>query len=148
MALELESEIMRRIGLGNHFSWFNGSESCGGIRTKAACMLTEEIAKAHKEVLEIARPVAEHIELARIMSAEEGIDTILTKTWQVCSEVIAAHIHLYHIKDQVERDEFIKSMIVSIQKVYRISDEPIPIIVDPILGLVYHRKYHRRGMEN
>lgn len=94
MALELESEIMREIGLGNHYSWFNGSGSCRGFARAAASKIEPAIEKHHAAGEQIAAPVRALIVLVDDSLRINGSDYSLTKTWQVASDVIRAHIHL------------------------------------------------------
>lgn len=94
MALELEKEIMQQIGLSNHYMWFNGSGSCGGIRREAAKRLPEAIRKQHViDASSMAEPDADLIALVR-SAAEYGDEDnyVLTMTWQVASDVIRAHM--------------------------------------------------------
>lgn len=92
MAIELETTIMNEIGLGAHFNWFNGSGSCEHIRNEAAKRLTEVINRyAGKE---IAPANSELISIAKEVARTEGSRYTLTKTWEVCSYVIQAHIYM------------------------------------------------------
>ena len=54
MAVQLEQEIMMAIGLGNHYSWYNGSGSCGYIAREAIGLLPKAIQKAVDDNKEIA----------------------------------------------------------------------------------------------
>lgn len=91
MSLPTEDEIMREIGLGNHYSWFNGSGSCAGIR-KAAVRKLPEVLRAHD--------LTPHLQLVRVLErvaeseGQNGQDYlyVLTKTWQACSTAIRAHM--------------------------------------------------------
>lgn len=106
MSLPMEDEIMREIGLGNHYSWFNGSGSCGGIRKAAARRLPDAL-RAHG--------IAPHMPLLRLLervAEQEGqngrdYQYVLTKTWQACSTVIRAHMdgdaNRAQVREHVER---------------------------------------------
>jgi len=95
MALKLESEIMARIGLGNHYQWFNGSTSCAAYRNSAVAKLKKAIQAAHDDGKHICPPQDDLIDLARRARGLDQSDCTLTKTWQACSHVIAIHIHLH-----------------------------------------------------
>lgn len=97
MAMELESQIMAEIGLAQHFNWFNGSGSCAGIRRKAVELLPKVIRKHIKAKEKIRVPTSRMMSLLRNV-ADMGDESMysLTKTWQACSEVIAACIHAGH----------------------------------------------------
>ena len=105
MALELESEIMEEIGLGNHYTWFNGSPSSRGIRIEAADKLYTTIQKHHDDGEEIASPKSSLINTVKHIAESGDIgDYVLTKTWQSASYVIAEHIHQAKTSDE-ERDK-------------------------------------------
>lgn len=94
MAIELESKIMEEIGLGNHYSWYNGSASCRNVRIAAANRLSDAIQKHHNNNEEIAIPEPFLIGILRIVAEEGDSDNyVLTNTWQVASYIIATHIH-------------------------------------------------------
>jgi len=94
MALELETIIMEEIGLGNHYHWYNGSGSCMHIRIQATDKLAEAIQTHAKVENAIAMPDKSLIQFAKNV-AGSSLDSPyeLTRTWEVCSYVIAAHIH-------------------------------------------------------
>jgi hypothetical protein len=94
MVLELETEVMRDIGLGNHYNWFNGSGSCRWIRQEAARKLLDAIKKRHEKGESIAEPDEELCAtLTRIAQTSDTSEYSLTKTWKAASYVIAEHIH-------------------------------------------------------
>jgi hypothetical protein len=94
MAMELESKIMTEIGLGNHYSWYNGSTSCRSIRIEAANKLFNIIQKHHNNNEEIAIPEQSLINILKIIAEEGDSDEYsLTNTWQAASYIIAVHIH-------------------------------------------------------
>jgi hypothetical protein len=97
MAMELESRIMAEIGLHTHYNWFNGSGSCAGIRRAAVELLPKAIAKHKKAKEKIKIPSSRMMKLLRNV-ADYGDESMysLTKTWQACSEAIAACIHAGH----------------------------------------------------
>lgn len=83
---------MRAVGLGNHFSWFNGSGSCAYIRRDAVRKLPEAL-RAHD--LTPHRPLMRVLE--RVAEQEGQYDRdggrhVLTKTWQAVSTAIRAHM--------------------------------------------------------
>src|SRR5689334_4096267 len=98
MAVHLESEIMNAIGLGNHYSWYNGSGSCEYIRKEAVKRLPQAINDKVAAGEKIAPPEHDLIRLAISVALNEPRDTTLTKTWEVCSYVIQAHIELAHME--------------------------------------------------
>ena len=101
MALELESVIMKEIGLGQHFNWYNGSGSCRGIRQEAANKVTEVIQKYHDAGESIALPDRDLIEtLKQVALFGDTGEYSLTKTWEVASYVIAEHIHQANASEQ------------------------------------------------
>jgi hypothetical protein len=100
MALPLEEQIMREIGLGNHYNWYNGSGSCEYVRQKAIEQLTQAIQSYADAGEEILPPDRELIEFARQVAFHgEESQYSLTKTWEVVSYVIADHIHRFHDPD-------------------------------------------------
>jgi hypothetical protein len=95
MALELEDTIMTEIGLGNHYNWFNGSGSCRYLRIESASRLESTIKKHADAGDKIAQPDNKLINLAIAVAGSLRLDRDyeLTRTWEVCSYIIAAHIH-------------------------------------------------------
>ena len=45
MAIDLEKEIMKKIGLSSHYLFYNGSASCRVIRRNAIRRLTKTVEK-------------------------------------------------------------------------------------------------------
>jgi hypothetical protein len=94
MALELESEIMNEIGLGQHYNWYNGSGSCQYIRQEAANRVAPAIQKYHEAGEPIAQPDEDLVAiLKRVAAIGDNSQYSLTKTWKAASYVIAEHIH-------------------------------------------------------
>lgn len=87
MAMQLESEIMSAIGLGNHYNWYNGSGSCAGIARAAARELPAALRARDLE------PDQQLVDLVAAVAANEPRDSTLTRTWQCAADVIQAHIH-------------------------------------------------------
>ena len=111
MPLPLESTIMAEIGLGANYRWYNGSGSCEYTRKKAARKVASAIQAHVNAGDEIAAPNMRLIALVGRAACE--LDTnryTLTKTWQVASDVIQAHIHGYGDPD------FLGQMTKSIQE--------------------------------
>src|SRR3989344_6606488 len=105
MALELEEEIMREIGLGQHYSFYNGSGSCEPIRRTAVSRLKDIINKKRSEGKKIAPPNLGLIKILEdINKFGEESQYSLTNTWHAISYVIAEHIHQAKSKAQ-EREE-------------------------------------------
>lgn len=88
MAMQLEETIMREIGLGNHYNWFNGSGSCRYIREEAAKKVGEKInAHAQEEPTAIAPAYQPLIEtLQKIASAESGAYRDFDSHWYRVAE--------------------------------------------------------------
>jgi len=93
MAVELEQAIMREIGLGNHYSWFNGSGSCEYIRREAVNRLPA-IAQGHG--LTISKKWLAQCKTANQVDQVDGNQYSLTNTWITCS---------YAIQDAIYRKE-------------------------------------------
>lgn len=90
MAMELETQIMREIGLGQHYSWFNGSGSCRGIRDNAIAQLSVKC-KAHGLTVSPAW-MAYCQEASRVDNINGNVYS-LTNVWVACSDAIADAIH-------------------------------------------------------
>ena len=95
---------MEEIGLGNHYTWFNGSPSSRNIRIEAADKLFSAIQKHHDNGDEIASPKNNLINTVKdIAEIGDSDNYTLTRTWQAASYVIAEHIHQVKTSDE-ERD--------------------------------------------
>ena len=117
MALDLEIEVMRDIGLGMPYHWFNGSGSCDGIRRRAAEQLRDAIQKRHADGAALVAPVESLCAVARQAVAWDDSQYSLTKTWQVCSEVIRAHMELVYI-EPVKRLSWAGERAAEIRRLY------------------------------
>lgn len=126
MALELESSIMRQIGFAQHYNWHNGSRACGGVRKEAARKLPQIIQKSHDEGAGIAAPNHALCNLVWKVASTYGVevdmmgepsDDVLTKTWQCASDVIQAHISLYHATPE-QQQAIIKKITADIRQNY------------------------------
>ena len=107
MALPLEEVVMREIGLGNHYNWYNGSGSCRYIRQKAAEAVTGAIQKHHDAGDEIAPPDDKLIGvMKRIANYGDRSEYSLTNTWIAASYVIAEHIHYANASEEDRRKAF------------------------------------------
>jgi len=93
MAVDLEQTVMREIGLGQHYSWSNGSGSCQYIRRKAVLEL-QPIAQNHG--LSISPAWLKHCQIANQVDQVNGRQYSLTNTWVSCS---------YAIQDAIYRNE-------------------------------------------
>jgi len=101
MAMPLEETIMREIGLGANYNWFNGSGSCRYIRQTAADKLASVIQKHQEAGEEIAAPDNHLVAvLKRVAQIGDESDYSLTRTWQAASYVIAEHIRQAKSTDQ------------------------------------------------
>lgn len=92
MSVPTEDGVMSSIGLGNHYTWFNGSSSCAGIRRAAADKLADALTAAG------LTPIPGLIDLVkRVADAEDptAFDDMccLTTTWQCAADVIRAHMN-------------------------------------------------------
>lgn len=116
MALEEETEIMRAIGLGQHYNWHNGSGGCRHTRIAAANKLPAELR---------ARGMTANPDLMELVSAVahrgEDSDYVLTKTWQVASDVIQAHLHR---KAGMSPESF-RDLVASLYTHYRPRTRPM-----------------------
>lgn len=93
MAVELESKVMEGIGLGQHYSWFNGSGSCRYIRNAAIDKLTQV---ASENGLTIAPEWTAYCRTASRADECGGSQYRLTNVWIACS---------YAIQDAIYRSE-------------------------------------------
>lgn len=93
MALPEETEIMAEIGLGQHYTWHNGSGGCHGTAVEAARRLPDALeahgCELHPELLEM---------VGWAVDREDSI-YVLTKTWVAASDVIQAHLHYRDSED-------------------------------------------------
>lgn len=89
MAVELEEKVMRKIGLGQHYNWFNGSGSCGYIARNAVDNL---LRVAQKNNLVITDVWLAHCRKALRVDGSVGNFT-LTNTWIACSYAIQDAIY-------------------------------------------------------
>ncbi len=93
MAVELEQTVMREIGLGSNYNWFNGSGSCEYIRRDAV----DKLAKvASNRELVISEKWLKHCRIANQVDQVDGGKYTLTNTWIACS---------YAIQDAIYRKE-------------------------------------------
>lgn len=90
MAVELEQTVMREIGLGNHYNWFNGSGSCEYIRRDAVNKLPQA---AQKHSLTISPKWLAHCKTANQVDQADGEQYTLTNTWIACSYAIQDAIY-------------------------------------------------------
>lgn len=118
MAMPLEETIMTEVGLGMHFNWFNGSGSCEYVRRHAVDLLTEAIQKHHDAGEQIAAPNAEMIALAREATRWDDSQYVLTKSWQVTTEVIATHIHGFYEPEE-KRANWFREMTQNLRRCYQ-----------------------------
>lgn len=105
MALPLEETIMREIGLGASYSWHNGSGSCGYQAKESAGKLTDLIKNHANAGEQIAQPIHSLIALAGRIADTEPDTYTLTRTWEACSYIIAAHIHEFHSPGEAAKTE-------------------------------------------
>lgn len=108
MALPLESTIMAEIGLGQNYSWFNGSGSCGYIRKKAVKRLSDVTKKHHYAApKEIALPDEDMLNLlTEVANRGDKSEYSLTNTWVAASYIIAHHIHQANAAPEDRQKEF------------------------------------------
>ena len=93
MAVELESKVMKEIGLGQHYSWFNGSGSCRHIRNAAIGNLAQ-VASANG--LTVTPEWLAYCRTASQVDNVGGGEYRLTNVWIACS---------YAIQDAIYRSE-------------------------------------------
>jgi hypothetical protein len=117
MTLDLETVIMQEIGLGQHFSWFNGSGSFMYVAQSAARELPDAIQKHYSAGEKIAAPVPRLMALMDEAVSWDAEPYILTKAWQVASEVIAAHVHAAYETAENQSD-FLAKMEREIRRCY------------------------------
>ena len=100
---------MAEIGLGNHYLEYNGRGSCKNIRIRAVKQLEAAIDKHHQaDKGSIAKPEKNLIRLVQLAAENEGSDNILTGTWEIASEVIAAHILAAHLPEGSREESYKK----------------------------------------
>lgn len=90
MAVKLEQAVMREIGLGNHYSWFNGSGTCKYIRQSAVDKLAN-VAREHG--LSISSDWLRHCKIANQVDQVDDNQYSLTNTWVACSLAIQDAIY-------------------------------------------------------
>lgn len=110
MSMEMEDKIMARIGLGQHYSWSNGSGSCEYIRRNAVEKLPDAL---EEHGLEITPAWLAHCRKA--IRADSVSRYRLTNTWIACSYAIQDAIYRaadgngispvedWHFRDDKER---------------------------------------------
>jgi hypothetical protein len=106
MALPLESEVMT----GQR--WASARKLPDAIKTRHDA--GEPIAAPHAPLVKLALEAAENLDLG---------EYTLTRTWQVCSEVIAAHIHAHGLKG-ADRTQFLARSAATIRHHYGL--DPVP----------------------
>lgn len=105
MTSQLGNKIMAEIGLESHYLDLNGTVTCKYIRVKAAKQLEAAIERNHTfHPKAISEPKQDLIQLVQLISENEAPDSILTKTWEVASEVIGVHIRTASISNE-EREK-------------------------------------------
>lgn len=78
MAVDLEQKVMRQTGLGNHYSWFNGSGSCQYIRDEAIKRLP---GAAKENGLDISSAWLAHLRTASQVDNVNSGKYSLTNVW-------------------------------------------------------------------
>ena len=118
MALPLEATIMEEIGLGNHYSYYNGSGSCQFIRKKAADKL-QIIIKEYRLRGEIIGEADARLcaILKQIASNGDQSEFSLTNTWKAASYIVAEHIHQAKATPQ-KREVAYKNLALYLQQSY------------------------------
>lgn len=106
MAAEEETEIMRAIGLGQHYNWHNGSGGCRHTRIAAARKLPAELRArgmtANPDLMNLAEAVA--------LRGEDS-DYVLTRTWVVLSEIIQVHLYRKHGTKPEQFREYVADLV-------------------------------------
>lgn len=93
MSLPLEAEIMREIGLGENYRWYNGSRSCIRIRQAAVGKLHSVLLARWEAGQPVAYPDRGQIAVARLAATTGDLeDYSLTLTWVACANVIRWHM--------------------------------------------------------
>ena len=115
MPVELEDQIMREIGLAQHYSWFNGG-SCEHTRKTAASRLANVINRHATEGDAIAEPNQELIEhLICVSTYGESSPYFLTNTWKAASDIIQIHMRAYLSED---KEKVFSNALSSIKQCY------------------------------
>lgn len=107
---DFEDRIMREIGLGAEYSWFNGSGSCEYLRTNAVSKLPEALENARKEGIAVA--TTSDLLLRTLKTIAQSYETSkysLTNTWQALKYVIAEHFQVAHLS-QEEQERSMQSL--------------------------------------
>lgn len=135
MAVELEQEIMRAIGLDRHYSCFCGSGSCEYIRREAAKRLPCALQRYHDAGREVEAP---NTELCTLLSevADYGDEECYTlrNTWCAASYVIQSHLYLYYAKDTQQQRKIIDDCVREIRRSHL-----------PVSGHRWHREGSKYG---
>lgn len=90
MAMELESKVMEEIGLGQHYSWYNGSGSCQYFRDEAIRRLPEA---CKKNGLTVSPKWLAHCQRASLADNVDARNYGLTNVWIACSYAIQDAIY-------------------------------------------------------
>ena len=93
MAVDLEQKVMRQIGLGQHYSWYNGSGSCQYIRDEAIQRLPDA---AKENGLDVSNAWLAHLRTASQVDSVNSGKYGLTNVWISCS---------YAVQDAIYRAE-------------------------------------------
>lgn len=90
MAMPLESKVMEEIGLGQHYSWYNGSGSCQYTRDEAIRRLPEACTK---NGLTVSPAWITHCRRASLADQVDARNYGLTNVWVACSYAISDAIY-------------------------------------------------------
>lgn len=118
MAVQLEQDIMREIGLGQHYNYFNSSGSCEYIRKRAARELPDVLRRYRADGKEVAPPNDKLCSLLERVAGSEESRYTLTNTWCAASYVIQAHLYLYYAKSTKEKRKIIDNFSEEIIRSY------------------------------
>lgn len=92
--LPRDGDLMSAIGLGNHYSWHNGSGGCYGTRVAASEKLEQALIDAG------LTPIPQLVALLKLVATSEDPKALhphddtyyLTTTWQCAADIIRAHL--------------------------------------------------------
>lgn len=126
MATDLETTLMRKVGLNAHWSYAENSE-CRRIRENVARTLPAVIQQAHTVGLSIALPNERLMTLLTWVAEEgEAHRETLQSTWEACAVIINTHEHLFFFSDELEIESIVNEAIRDILSLVKQNSRKAP----------------------